>query len=261
MKKSILFAALCCIAMFFVACEKNEPTNNNSSKDSIDQEQDQDQDQEQEQEDGDTAVLTGTENGHDWVNLGLPSGLKWATCNVGATKPEDYGNYYAWGETATKSTYDLSTYKYADYADGEDVYALTKYCNNSERGKDGFTDTLTTLEVADDVAIQKWGSNWRMPTNSEWKELIEKCIWTWTAKNSVKGYEVKATNGNSIFLPAAGARVPGGLGGTGSYGEYWSSSLKTIYPWDAFGVDFRSNGYYTMTTNRYDGLSIRPVCK
>ena len=248
MRKIKFFAALCCTAMLFAACEKSEPTNN-SSKDPIDQ------DQEKEQEDGDTSVLTGKENGHDWVDLGLPSGLKWATCNVGATKPEDYGNYYAWGEIATKTTYDWSTYKYANGSDD----ALTKYCNNSSYGNNGFTDELTTLEAGDDAATQNWGGNWRIPTIDEWQELIDKCTWTWTTLNGINGYEVKATNGNSIFLPAAGSRFIDELDCAGWYGVYWSSSLYADYPYDAQSGYFYSDYYSADGSSRLCGQSVRPV--
>ena len=201
-------------------------------------------------------VNAETINNHEYVDLGLPSGLRWATTNVGATNPEDYGNYYAWGETATnKSTYDWSTYKYAN---GSST-ALTKYCNNSSYGNNGFTDELTTLEAADDAATQNWGSNWRMPTIDEWRELIDNCTWTWTTKNSVNGYEVKATNGNSIFLPAAGCRYVGELYHAGSYGCYWSSSLYTNNPGNAQYVHFGSFYRRTDYNPRYYGQSVRPV--
>lgn len=243
MRKIKFFAALCCTAMLFAACEKSEPTNN-SSKDPIDQ------DQEQEQEDGDTSVLTGKENGHDWVDLGLPSGLKWATCNVGATKPENYGDYYAWGETETKETFSWSTYKY-----GSDYDAITKYCTDSYRGT---VDNKTTLEAADDAATQNWGSNWRMPTEDEWEELSDYCTWTWT----IRGYEVKSSNGNSIFLPAAGRRYDGELEYAHSEGNYWSSSLSTDVSFNAsimfFGSGFR---WVNIGEKRYYGRSVRPVCE
>ena len=183
-----------------------------------------------------TKPTKATQNGYTWVELGLPSGLRWAAYNIGAKKPEEYGNYYAWGEIATKTTYDWSTYKYADGS----YDALTKYCDNSSYGNNGFTDELTTLETADDAATQNWGGNWRMPTIDEWRELIDNCTWTWTTKNSVNGYEVKATNGNSIFLPAAGYRNDDERSSAGSYGYYWSSSLSTNYPDYAQSVYFYS---------------------
>ncbi len=216
---------MCCAAMLFAACEKNEPKN---------------------AYDHDTKNDT-----KEAVDLGLS--VKWATCNVGATKPEEYGNYYAWGETATKGDYSWSSYKF-----GSDN-ALTKYCNNDSYGKNGFTDKLTTLEAADDAATANWGSEWRMPTIDEWEELIDKCTWTWTTKNSVKGYEIKATNGNSIFLPAAGDRYDDELDGAGSYGYYWSSSLYMSYPYRAQYVFFNSDRHYTDRYYRDCGLSVRPV--
>ena len=218
MKTTKIFAALCCVAALFAACEKNnvEPT-------------------------------AGTENGHDYVDLGLPSGLKWATCNVGATKPEEYGNYYAWGETETKSTYSWSTY--FDTTDGGSTF--TKYT----------TDGKTVLELADDAARANWGGAWRMPTDDEWTELRENCTWTWTTLNGVNGFEVKGPNGNSIFLPAAGVRGYGSSGGAGSHGHYWSSSLNTGSPDFAWYVDFDSAHVDRYCYYRYFGRSVRPVLK
>lgn len=135
------------------------------------------------------------------VDLGLPSGLKWASCNVGAEKPEDYGNYYAWGEVLPKENYSWATYKYANEASSN---KLTKYCDNTKYGDNGFTDNKTALDLEDDVAHVNWGGNWRMPTDDEWSEL-NNCTWTWVTQNGVNGYLVASkTNGNSIFLPAAG---------------------------------------------------------
>ena len=193
-----------------------------------------------------------------WVDLGLPSGLKWATCNVGATRPEEYGNYYAWGEVTTKTTYDWSTYKYANGSDS----TLTKYCNDASYGNEGFTDDLTTLEAADDAATQNWGGKWRMPTVEEWQELKDNCTWTWTTLNGVNGYEVKATNGNFIFLPAAGYRYDKRQ--TSSFcGIYWSSSLYVIHifgsPNEARNVTFFSDKIYVLQDYRRIGCSIRPV--
>ena len=223
MKTIKFFAAMCCTAMLFAACEKNEPkeANNHDTK-------------------NDTKEA---------VDLGVS--VKWATCNIGATKPEDYGNYYAWGETTTKSDYSWSTYKY-----GSNYNALTKYCTDSNCGT---VDNKTILEAADDAATQNWGSNWRMPTIDEWEELRKNCIWTWTTKNSVNGYEVKATNGNSIFLPAAGVRGSDELYGAGSSGDYWSSSLGTRSPDDAQYVYFRSDYRSTYGSYRDGGQSVRPV--
>ena len=199
---------------------------------------------------------TGIENGHEYVDLGLPSGTKWATCNVGASKPEEYGNYYAWGETEPKDYYDWSTYKWCNGS----KTTLTKYNTSSSSGT---VDNKTVLELADDAARANWGGAWRMPTDAEWTELRENCTWTWTTKNGVNGYEVKSkTNGNSIFLPAAGYRDDDDLSYAGVCGYYWSSSLSTNYPCNAWFVYFISDGVYRSNNYcRYYGRSVRPVCE
>ena len=198
-------------------------------------------------------VISGTENGYDYVDLGLPSGLKWATCNVGATTPIGYGNYYAWGETlSTKTTYNWSTYKWCNGSRS----TLTKY--NTSRSY-GTVDNKTVLEPEDDAARANWGGQWRMPTDAEWTELRENCTWTWTTKNGVNGYEVKGTNGNSIFLPAAGFRYRTVLNNADSEGYYWSSSLLTDYPVGAWYVHFFSGNVGSNSYYRYYGQSVRPV--
>ena len=193
----------------------------------------------------------GTENSHEYVDLGLS--VKWATCNVGASEPEDYGDYFAWGETTTKSTYDWSTYKYCNGSSS----TLTKYNNSSSYGS---VDNKTQLELSDDAAAMNWGDNWRMPTDAEMTELRNNCTWTWTTQNGVNGYKVTGTNGNSIFLPAAGYRDDSSLYYAGSYGYYRSSSLITGYPYDAYYLYFNSSyvGWYYYY--RYCGQSVRPVC-
>ena len=198
-----------------------------------------------------------SENAHEYVDLGLPSGLKWATCNVGATKPEEYGDYFAWGEVKRKTEYNWSTYKY-----GEKDEKLTKYCNARSYGKDGFTDNKTVLDPEDDATTVNWGGNWRMPTIEEMDELKEKCTWTWTTLNGVKGYKVVGPNGNSIFLPAAGYVGGGSSLSDGSHGYYWLSSLYTDYPGYAYDVFFNSGfvDCYYFSYRNY-GRSVRPVCK
>lgn len=214
---------------------------------------------------------SGTENGHDYVDLGLTSGTKWATCNVGASNPQDYGNYYAWGETTTKETYGGSTYKY-----GSGYDQLTKYCSKSSYGKDGFTDSKTTLDLSDDAAAANWGGKWRMPTRAQLDELRNQCYWVWKKGynySNVKGYIVYKAKTSSdkgvkiyeggtpsssyklsdahIFLPAAGIRDDGDLNFAGSYGNYWSSLLNTDYPGRAWDVYFYSDGVYYY--GYYDG--------
>jgi len=190
------------------------------------------------------------------VDLGLS--VKWASINVGASKPEDYGNYYAWGETETKTDdYKASTYKY--YSDS---YKLTKYCNKSSYGNNGITDTKTRLTLEDDVAHVAWGGNWRMPTLAECEELRDNCDWSWVTQNGVKGWKVTSwETSRSIFLPAAGYRFDTGLSRVGSYGYYWSSSLSTGYPDRAWNLIFSSDNHSTDYFQRFCGLSVRPVCK
>ena len=201
---------------------------------------------------------TGTENGYGYVDLGLPSGLKWATCNVGADSPEDYGDYFAWGETQPKDYYSWSTYKYCN----GDEYSMTKYCTDSEYG---IVDNKTTLELSDDAARVNWGGSWRMPTLAELDELrnTSNCTWTWTTQNGVKGYKVTSKkNGNSIFLSAAGYRSGSGLYSAGSYGYCRSSSLGTSYGGDyAWGLLFDSSNVVWNSGYRYYGRSVRAVCE
>ena len=212
---------------------------------------------------------TGTYNGmaystapqSDWVDLGLPSGLLWARCNLGATTPEDYGNYYAWGETQAKSEYSWYTYRY-----GIGYNYLTKYCNMSDFGYNGFTDTLTILEPNDDAATSILDSNAHIPTESEWNELIQYCTGEWTSLNGVGGYRFTGPNGNSIFLPAAGQRDSSdpSIVGEGMWGTYWSADLNIEFPSSARNFHFISEDYETniaeMTYDgRYHGLSVRAV--
>lgn len=182
---------------------------------------------------------------HGYVDLGLSSGLKWATCNVGANAPEDYGYYFAWGEVEPKTTYNWDTYKYYDDSN------LTKYTSN---------DSKTVLDPEDDAATANWGGAWRMPTKAEQDELRNNCTWTWISQNGVNGYKVTGPNGNSIFLPAAGYVIEGTLYGAGSFGYYWSSSLYTVNPYFAYNVDFDSGGVDWGYYNRCYGLTVRPVC-
>lgn len=183
------------------------------------------------------------------VDLGLS--VYWAECNLGAEKPEDYGDYYAWGETEPKENYRWSTYKFGTSSSGP----FSKY-NTKESF--GTVDNKTVLDPEDDVAHVTLGGNWRMPTDEEWTELREKCTWTWTTQNGVNGRLV-ASNGNSIFLPAAGYRRNTDLVIAGSYAFYWSSSLNTDYPDGAWFVYFYSSGVYRYDNIRCYGQSVRPV--
>ena len=209
----------------------------------------------------------------EYVDLGLPSGLKWAKCNLGASKPSDYGDYYAWGETAPKADYTWATYKWMQAGQSDWKY-ITKY--TFADGKTGgiwydssgnfIGDNLTTLRPADDAATQQLGSPWRMPTVDEQEELITKCTWTWTTQDGVNGYQVDGPNGNAIFLPAAGLRSGSALGSAGSRGFYLSnshsshSSHSTSRNDVVFRIYFYSNGQHSMDTYlRCLGYSVRPV--
>ena len=200
-------------------------------------------------------TVSGTYNGHNYVDLGLPSGTLWATCNVGASSPEGYGDYYAWGETTTKATYSWSTYKYCNGAYDK----LTKYCNKASYGFNGFTDNLTVLQSGDDAATANWGSGWCMPTKEQWEELKDNTTVTWTTQNGVKGRKFTASNGNSLFLPAAGYRWGSELDSAGYCGDYWSSSLYTDYPYNAWDFYFNSGNYGMYNDDRSYGRSVRAV--
>lgn len=192
---------------------------------------------------------------HEYVDLGLPSGLLWATCNVGANAPEEYGDYFAWGETQSKSTYDWSSYQYCNgYSN-----TLIKYCNNASYGYNGFTDNLITLSSEDDAATANWGTEWRMPTMEEWQELLDNTTPTWMAQNGVNGMLFTSNNGNSLFLPAAGYREYHVLSNAGSYGRYWSSSLNLINPSSSWNLFFSAFDKNIRAMDRDTGRPIRPV--
>lgn len=162
--------------------------------------------------------------GHDYVDLGLPSGTLWATCNLGADKPEDVGSYYAWGETALKEIYDWKQYKFSKFVEGE--YLITKYCTNADYGYNGYVDSLTVLETADDAVTANWGAGWRMPTKENWIELLSNTTNTMTEQNGVSGRLFTGSNGNTLFLPNTGFYLDDALICT-TLGIYWTSTLQT----------------------------------
>lgn len=193
-------------------------------------------------------------DGREYVDLGLPSGLKWAACNVGANSPEEYGGYYAWGETEEKSSYNWSTYKWCNGS----YNTMTKYCTDDFYG---IVDNKTILDPEDDVAHVKWGGSWRMPTEAEQEELCNECVWIWTAQNGVNGYRVTGPNGNSIFLPAVGYRSGTYVYIGGYDGFYWSSSSYSNFSLYACLLDFYDDSYLNESNKslRYYGFSVRPV--
>ena len=172
--------------------------------------------------------------GHEYVDLGLS--VKWATCNVGATTPEGYGDYFAWGETSTKSSYTSDNSKTYGKSMG-DIKGNSNY----------------------DAATANWGGAWRMPTKAEMQELRDRCNWKWTTQNGVKGYKVTGPNGNNIFLPAAGCRLGSSLYDAGSIGYYWSSAPNESNSYGAYNLSFGSDIHGMSYYGRYYGQSLRPV--
>ena len=208
---------------------------------------------------------SGSINGRDYVDLGLPSGTLWATCNIGASSPEDYGDYFAWGETTGyndgKTTFDERNYKWCNGSER----TMTKYCTNSSYGNNGFTDNKTELDLEDDAAYVNWGAVWRMPSYEQFQELIDSDYTTteWTIQNGVNGWKITSkmegfTN-KSIFLPAGGWRSLLSLLDEGSYGDYWSRTLDSDYPWGAWSLYFSSSDFGPWGSSRWVGFSVRPV--
>ena len=193
-----------------------------------------------------TRPTTGTINGYEWVDLGLS--VRWATQNVGASSPSDYGDYFAWGETEPKSSYDWSN---------------CFDCRNKKGTKWGIYKiggkTSITPDSGHDTARANWGGSWRMPTDAELEELCNKCTWTWTSQGGHSGYKVTGPNGNSIFLPAAGWRVGADTVYVGEHGTYRSSSLSLSGSDLARGLYFDSGDHHTGYSYRSCGLSVRPV--
>ena len=196
----------------------------------------------------------GVINGYEYVDLGLPSGVRWASCNVGAIKPEDYGNHYAWGEAEIKRDYSEETYKWCNGT----FFKLTKYCSDSEYGR---VDNKNRLEQSDDVASKEWGSSWCLPAKADFDELQDEnnCIWEWTTQNGVNGCKVTSKrNGNSIFLPAAGWCDGTSLDDRGKGGGYWSSTPDSRH---AYSLVVDNYGHGNIWNYRYLGLCIRPVSR
>ena len=186
------------------------------------------------------------------VDLGLPSGTLWADRNVGADSPEDYGDYFAWGETEPKETYNLITYKWCQ---GSET-TMTKYCIDSNYGT---VDNKTVLDLEDDAAFVNMGTDWRMPTEDEMNELFNWCSWTWTTQNGTNGYIVTGPNDNSIFLPAAGCRAGSNKDHADLKGHYWSASLGEGGSDHTIGAFFESNNRIMILQFRESGFPVRAV--
>ena len=204
---------------------------------------------------------------YEFVDLGLPSGLKWASCNVGASKPEEFGLYFAWGETqgyadaSSGKGFCWGDYKFTTAAtgatDADFRGGLTKYNTDSASG---IVDNKLVLEQVDDAAYVS-DNTCRMPTKADFEELTAKTISEWETLNGVNGRRfTSTTTGNSIFVPAAGWCGAGSVRDVGSYGYYWSSSLDESIPrccWDLF---FYSGNLYMYGNNRRSGYPVRAVC-
>ena len=189
-------------------------------------------------------TLLDPANGHEYVDLGLS--VKWATCNVGANSPEEYGDYFAWGETSTKETYDY---------DNCPTYGLSI----SELQSQGYIDSEGNLTSQYDAATANWGGDWRMPTYDELNELRNRCTWTWTTQNGVNGYNVEGPSGASIFLPAAGDRFGSSLLYAGSSGYYWSSTPSEGNDLSADILRFYSGSHDMSGYARFEGHSVRSI--
>ena len=195
---------------------------------------------------------------HDYVDLGLPSGTLWATCNIGANAPEEYGDYFAWGETMPKDNYNDSTYLW--YKLDSNGSGYTKYCFESRFGYDGFTDGKMELDLVDDAAVANWGYQWRMPSLAQLIELNEKCTWTWTLQNNVYGQMGTGPNGNTIFLPAVGNRYNESIEYAGTLGQFWSRTLHSGYSGAAYNMYISSNFIDCfLIRERCMGLAVRAV--
>lgn len=193
---------------------------------------------------------------HDFVDLGLTSGNLWSTTNVGADAPEDFGNYYAWGEIEEKTTYNWTTYKLCNGS----YNTLTKY-NTS--GSYGTVDNKEVLDSDDDVASVEWGDGWRMPTYDDFEELLNETDNTWETLNGVYGrrFTSKTDSTKSIFIPAAGLQWGEDEpveSGEGEWGAVWSASLGD-YPTYAWDLDFASDGCDSGSSDRAHGYPVRPV--
>ena len=243
-----------------VPAEKDTTGEDDNDEDDNDEDED-DNDEDEDEDDNDNGngnyvyTKTGTVQGHDYVDLGLS--VNWATCNVGASLPEEFGDYFAWGETSGyingKTDFSWETYKWCKGTKN----TLIKYCTSDNYGR---VDNKTKLESSDDAATVNWGSKWQTPTSSQVKELINKCSWTWTTLKGVRGYKVKSkTNNNSIFLPAAGCRKETEYS-FNENGCYWTSSLiSNSHCYHAQSFFFLSNSIEAGYIYRYQGRNVRPV--
>lgn len=240
MKKRILLAlglVICCVFSNYAASRKKDEHIKNNNYDVI---------KENKTDVSSNTSSTSAKQNNEYVDLGLPSGTLWATYNVGATKPEEYGYYFAWGETKSSESYDRSTYKFYD----SNSQTCTKYTPNND---------FRVLDSSDDVAAVNWGTDWRMPTIDEMRELVNNCQFIWTELNGVKGAKFASSNGNSIFLPAAGYSIGSGVSGVESFSYYWSASIRVGNENYAQYLNFDSYKAECDNIDRFLGFPVRPV--
>ena len=211
---------------------------------------------------GSVRAVRMPEENHEYVDLGLPSGTLWATCNIGADAPEEYGHYFAWGETERKETFTWENYKWCEGS----FDTMTKYCTDSGYGSNGFTDGKMELDPEDDAAYVNWGPSWRMPTHEQQRELVEQCTWIGETRNGLKGQLITGPNGYTIFLPASRSSVPESPYNTGTWGTwafYWSRTLRTNQSDNASDLlypAYPANATWDHYNDRYIGEAVRPVC-
>lgn len=231
MKKILLFLVSITLTFVFISCGDGDNNDNGDDKDE---------------------PVTYEE--HDYVDLGLPSGTLWATCNVGASVPEDYGDYFAWGETKPKKVYNWSTYKWCTPGVNNWFDRLNKYNTLSETGT---VDDKYELDPGDDAAYVNWGPSWRMPTKAQFDELYWRCSRHWTTRNGVDGMLVTGPNGNTIFLPATGYRYDDKLKDDGFSGYYWSRMIYTNVPWNGCSESFNMEKWSWESYTRDCGFAVR----
>ena len=215
-------------------------------------------------------MTVGSENGHEWIDLGLS--VKWASCNIGAKRPEDYGDYFAWGEVSPKKSFEWFNYRFLKRSllnssripsskDSLEVYSDKLDGIPKRIIKYGYSDRLVKLDFSDDAAKVNWGGQWRIPSDSEFGELVSLCTWAWTKLGGKNGYKVTGPNGNSIFLPAAGNRNDVPAPCVGSSGYYWTSILDGDYLYGVYARThiFNSSVFRFDGWERASGVSVRPV--
>lgn len=255
MKQDFINYVMCVVIFGCLSCsKKNEPV---SDPPTVIEQNDQQNDS------APSTPIVNKENGHEWVDLGLT--VKWATKNIGATMPELSGDYFAWGEDSSIEIYTdykwIKTYHVPDKGYYHDFY---KYCTaDRPYYYVGVVDNITRLEKEDDVAAQRWGGTWRMPTQLEVEELLQKCLWISVSQDGKYGYEIKSENGNSIFLPASGYYDGGSYHYNNSIGYYWTSDLSPKYNLEAIALcaSISKTPKVPIDDYRWYCFTVRAVCE